>query len=61
MCAERFSRPTETKRLNDRAPCSCAGNALRCFVFYFLAVVATEKEAEPYARRLPYMRKGKMR
>ena len=24
MCAERFSRPTETKRLNDRAPCSCA-------------------------------------
>ena len=24
MCAERFSRPTETKRLNGRAPCSCA-------------------------------------
>ena len=23
MCAERFSRPTETKRLNGRAPCSC--------------------------------------
>ena len=24
MCAERFTRPTETKRLNGRAPCSCA-------------------------------------
>ena len=24
MCAKRFSRPTETKRLNGRAPCSCA-------------------------------------